>query len=137
MNQEFIVNTTQKCSSILENAISEKPQFFKKDEDLLVLLNVNLLKEILKVYKFIAHKYVETDGSVTISLDNIDLIESSVSEDEAKFELAKSIKEYSEEFYVNFEIWGTALNRKEHIAFVLKAILAENIDEIIDEIKII
>lgn len=136
MNQKFLVDTSQEWSSILENAI-RKPQFLKKDEDILVLLNINMLKDILKTYKFTAHKYVEIDGSVTLSLNNIDLAENSLSENKAKFELAKSIKEYSEEYYENFAIWGTALNRKEHIAFVLKAILADSIDEIIAAIEFI
>lgn len=98
-------------------------------------MNLELIKGLLKLYKFTAKEYIEEDNSVTLSLDSIDLVVNAQTKDKAKLELSKSIKEYSEDFYKDFEFWRPALNRKEHIPFVLKAIIAENIDEITESIE--
>lgn len=97
--------------------------------------STELLKEVLTPYKFIAKRYIENDKSITLSLDNIDLIENAPTEEEAKIKLAEEIKEYSEEFYNDIEFWGSAPNRRAHIPFVLKAIISNDINEIVGLIE--
>ena len=72
-------------------------------------------------YLFSAHSEMGVclahDGSVTLSLNEIDLVENGQTEDEAKWKLADSILEYSENFYNDFNYWSTAPNRKAHIPY--------------------
>lgn len=138
MNDMFLISATEarnNWSSVIDNAIRQKPQFIKRTRDELVLSNTDLIKYLLKPYKFSASKFVEDDGSVTLSLNNIDIVENALTEKEALIKMAKSIKEYSEDFYKDFEYWGSAPNRKEHMPFVLKAILSDTFEEIMESIE--
>ncbi len=134
----FVISATEarkEWSSVIDNAIRQRPQFIKRTRDQLVLSNINFIKEILRPYKFMAYKQIENDGSITISLEKIELTENASTEGEAKKRLAKSIKEYFEDFYKNFEYWGSASGKAEHMPFALKAILCDSIDEIIASIE--
>jgi len=71
---------------------------------------------------FTAYRYDENDGSVTLSLNEIDLIENAPTEIEAKLNLAHAILEYSQEYINNIEKYSTALNRKHHSSFVSYAL---------------
>ena len=138
MNEMFLINATdarKEWSTVIDNAIRQKPQFIKRTRDNLVLSNIDLIKVLLKPYKFLANKYIEEDGSVTLSLDQIDLIENALNEKEAKIKMAEAIKEYSEDFYKDFEYWSSAPNRTDHMPYVLKAILSDSTYEIMESIE--
>lgn len=51
--------------------------------------NLKTMDEILKAYKFTAQRFVEEDGSITLSLNEIDLIENGENEQTARFNLGK------------------------------------------------
>ena len=53
-----------------------------------------MIKDIVK-----CKKYVEEDGTITLSLDVLDIVENAATEHEAKVELAKSILDYAKDFY--------------------------------------
>lgn len=134
----FLINATEarkEWSTVIDNAVREKPQFIKRTRDQLILSNADLFKSILKPYKYSAKKFIEKDGSVTLSLENLDLIENASTEEDALLKMANAIKEYSEEFYKDFEYWGAAPNRKNHMPFVLKAILSDSIEDIMVDIE--
>lgn len=90
---------------------------------------------ILSAYEFTASKYIEDDGSVTLSLNEIDLAENAETEDLAKKKLAGSIIEYAEDFYNDFNYWSIAPNRKSHIPFVFKALIIDDVDKFGELIK--
>jgi len=138
LNDMFLINSTdarKEWSSVIDNAIRKKPQFIKRTRDKLILSNTDIFKNLLSPYKFTTKKYIEDDGSVTLSLDTIDLIENAPTENEVRLKMAEAIKEYAEDFYKEFEYWTSAPNRKEHIPFVLKAILSDDINDIAESIE--
>jgi len=136
MNKYFITNIYEtKWNVIIDNSIRKKFQLININGYDLVLVHKKLIKEILEPYKFIAKKITEDDGSITLSLENIDLIENAPTLSEAKMKLAEAIKEYSYDFFNDFEFWGAAPNRKGHIPYLLKAALAESINEINNSIE--
>jgi len=122
-------------SSVLDSAIRNKPQFIKRTRDYVVLSDIETFKDLLEPYKFSAKKYTEDDGSITLSLNEIDLIENGKTEEEAKNKLASAIIEYSEEFYNEYDYWKNAPNRKEHIPFVLKSLIIDDTDKIMELIE--
>ncbi len=75
---------------------------------------------------FTAEKFVEEDGSVTPSLDEMDLVENAESEEKARIELAKSILEYANEYYENYEQYRNSPNRRRHLPFIDKALELNN-----------
>ena len=117
-------------SSVLDSVVRDKPQFIKRTRDKMWLSNLDIMGEILDAYKFTAEKYIEDDGSVTLSLNEIDLVENASTEAEAKNLLAQSIMEYAEEYYNNFSYYNAAPNRKKHVPYIFKALITDDIMKI-------
>jgi len=133
MNDMLTINATdvrKDWSEVVDKVVREKPQFIKRTRDYLVLSDVNFMELLLNAYHFTAKESIEDDGSVTLSLNEIDLVENGKTEKEAKQALAESILEYSEDFYTNFNYWRTAPNRKVHIPYVFKALILGNAEKI-------
>lgn len=138
MNDMFMVNATdvrKDWSMTVDSVIREKPQFIKRTRDYMMLSNLDVVKTILKPYSFHAEEYIESDGSVTLSLNEIDLVENAPDEASAKQSLSKSILEYAEDFYNDFSYWTSDENRKQHIPYVLKALILNDMKEIGDLIQ--
>ena len=117
-------------SSVLDTVVREKPTFIKRTRDCVVLSNEDLMTDILSVYSFSAIEYIEDDGSITLSLNEIDLVENAENKELAVEALANSIREYAIDYYENFSYWSNASNRKGHIPYILKALLLDDIDKI-------
>ncbi len=64
---------------------------------------------------FRAKKYIEDDGSVTLSLEEIDLVVNGFDEQNALDKLIEEIKEYFYEFIEEKNVWMNATNRRSHI----------------------
>ncbi len=109
-------------SETLDSVVHERPAYIKRTRDNIALINLNTLLELLSGYRFTARKYVEDDGSVTLSADNIDIVVNGVNIETAKRAMAADIKEYAEDYYEHFATWSNAPNRKAHIPYVLKAL---------------
>jgi antitoxin YefM len=134
----FTLNATdvrQNWSAVMESVVREKPRFIRRTRDYMVLADVKLIENLLSAYHFTADRFTENDGSVTLSLRELDLAENARTEAEARKLLGKSVLEYAEDFYNEFTLWSAAPNRKSHIPYVLKALIMNNADEIGDSIK--
>ncbi len=94
------------------------------------------MEEILNVYKFTAEKYIEEDGSVTLSLNGIDLVENGEDEQKAKMALGKAILEYSADYYNDYAFYSHSPNRKGHIPYIFKALLMDSPERIGESILI-
>lgn len=109
-------------SSVVDATVRVKPQFFKRTRDYVFLSDFHFMEELLSGYTFSAVRMEESDGSVTLALNEIDLVENGKDENEARSKLASSILEYAEDYYTDFSYWGSAPNRKSHIPYVFKAL---------------
>lgn len=96
----------------------------------MIITNLSIMNSLLEVYKFTANCYVEDNKTITLSLNEMDLVVNADSLENAKKKLAKDILEYSNEFYKDFSFWGNVPNRKNHIPYILKAIISNNVNEI-------
>lgn len=113
-------------SQLFDSVVRDKPQIIKRTRDYVLMSEIGLIKDILIAYNFTAEKYIESDTSVTLSLNEFDLVVNGTTENDAKIKLAEDILEYSEEFYNDFHYWSAAPNRKKHIPYVLKALILED-----------
>ena len=114
-------------SSVVDGVVRERPVLVKRTRDKIWLSDVETMAEILTAYQFTAELFEEEDNSITLSLNEIDLVENALTEVEARLVLAKSIMEYAAEYYEHYAVYSKAPNRKAHIPYVFKALLAENI----------
>lgn len=117
-------------SEVSDTVIRTRPQFIKRTRDYMLLSNLEFLENLLSAYTFTADKFIEEDGSVTLSLRELDLVENASTLKEVKNQLAQSILEYATEFYDEFALFSSAPNRKSHIPYVFKALIIDDIQKI-------
>lgn len=110
-------------SAVTDAAIRIRPQFITKTRDSLLLASIDCLKDILGQYVYNAERFRENDGSITISLVDLDIVENAPTYEKAIEAISISILEYATEFYEEYELWSKAPNRKAHIPFIMKAIV--------------
>lgn len=133
----LIMNATdvrKDWSAVIDNVVRIKPQFIKRTRDCLMLTDVRFLLTMLSAYQFTATIYKEEDNTVTISLNEIDLVENAETEELAKQQLAESIIEYAEDYYNDFAYWSSASNRVEHMPYVIKALILNDAQQIGEQI---
>lgn len=116
-------------SLVIDSVVREKPAFIKRTRDELFLSDISAVALLLEAYEFNAIIYAEDDGSITLSLEEIDLVENAPSESEAIIQLSKSIQEYANDYYNDFSYWCRG-NRKSHFPYVLKALILNDADKI-------
>ncbi len=121
--------------STCDSVIHEKPKFIKRTSDKMWFSSLETMSEILQAYQFTAFKYLEDDGSVTLSLNEIDLIVNGKNEEEARFNLGQSILEYSLDYYNEYETYSHSPNRKKHIPYIFKALIMDDPQEIGDIVQ--
>lgn len=130
MLMEQATNVRREWSAVCDSVIHEKPKFIKRTRDKMWFSNLETIYEILEAYQFSADKYVESDGSVTLSLNEIDIIENGKNEQEARLALGKSILEYSIDYYNDYAVYSHSPNRKKHIPYIFKALIIDNPEQI-------
>ena len=62
----------------------------------------------------------EDDGSVTGTVEELDLFGNALTKDDCLFLLLNDMREYAHDFCNEFTLWSSAPNRKKHIPYVLK-----------------
>lgn len=63
------------------------------------------------------------DGNITLSLDELDLVENAPTEAECVKSLARSILNYADDFYREYSLWAAAPNGKAYIPYAFKALI--------------
>jgi len=135
MLMEQATTVRKEWSAVCDSVIHEKPKFIKRTRDKMWFSNLETMSEILQAYHFTVIKYVEADGSVTLSLNEIDLVENGKNEEEAKLNLGRSILEYSLDYYNEYEIYSKSPNRKKHIPYIFKALIIDDPQKIGDMLQ--
>ena len=105
-------------STVVDTTVRVKPQFFKRTRDYIFLSDLHFMEELLSGYSFTAVQMEEEDGSVTLALNELDLVENGKDAHDARMKLASAILEYAEDYYTDFSYWGSAPNRRAHIPYV-------------------
>ena len=97
--------------------------------------NLETISEILEAYYFTATRYIEGDNSVTLSLNEIDLVENGKDEQEARLNMGRAILEYALDYYNEYEMYSHSPNRKKHIPYIFKALIIDNPERIGDMLQ--
>ena len=135
MLMEQATNVRKEWSAVCDSVIHEKPKFIKRTRDKMWLSNLDTVYDILQAYQFTASKYIEDDGSVTLSLNEIDIVENGKDEREARLNVGKSILEYALDYYDEYEMYSRSPNRKKHIPYIFKALIIDNPEKIGDMLQ--
>lgn len=132
MLMEQATAVRKKWSSVCDSVIHNKPKFIKRTRDRMWFSNLEIMSQILEAYHFTAIKYVEEDESITLSLNEIDLIAHGADEAEARLLLGQAILEYSMDYYNEYELFSNSPNRKKHIPYIFKALIIDQAEKIGD-----
>ena len=133
----YSINATtarKEWSAVVDTVIREKPLFIKRTRDLMVLAKLDTFEALLDAYTFHADVFVESNGSVTMSLKEIDIAENGADKNEARHKLANAILKYAEEYYGDFVYWARG-DRKSHIPYVFKVLILNDPKKIEELIK--
>ncbi|NLB53266.1 MAG: hypothetical protein GX808_10095 [Syntrophomonadaceae bacterium] len=117
-------------SSAIDKAVREKPVAFKRNRDNLMLLSNAQVLGLLKGYSFKPVYIAEEDGSVTASLEGFDLVINAADREQAVTKLADELIEYAREYYDQFQLYFNSNNRQQHYPYILRVLLAEDLDEV-------
>lgn len=135
MIMEQATAVRKEWSATCDSVIHEKPKFIKRTRDKMWFSNLETVYEILQIYQFSALRYMESDNSITLSLNEIDLVENGKDECEARLKLGQSILEYALDYYNEYEMYSHSPNRKKHIPYIFKALIIDDPQKIGDMIQ--
>ncbi len=135
MLMEQATTVRKEWSTVCDSVIREKPKFIKRTRDKMWLSNLETISEFLEVYSFTATKYIEDDGTITLSLNEIDLVENGKDECEVRLNMGKAILEYALDYYSEYETYSHSPNRKKHIPYIFKALIIDNPEKIGDMLQ--
>lgn len=130
MLMEQATTVRKEWSAVCDSVIHEKPKFIKRTRDKMWFSNLEIIAEFLEAYDFTAMKYIEEDNTVTLSLNEIDLVENGKDEYEARLNMGKAILEYAMDYYNEYEVYSRSPNRKKHIPYIFKALIIDNPEKI-------
>ena len=134
MLMEKATDVRKEWSAVCDSVIHDKPKFIKRTRDKMWFSNIELMLELLAVYRFTAQKIMEEDGSVTLSLNEIDLVENGSDEADVRLKMGNAIIEYSVTYYNEYTKYSHSPNRRHHIPYIFKALMMDNPKEIGDGI---
>ena len=123
---EKATDVRKEWSSICDSVIHDKPKFIKRTRDKMWFSNLDTMAEILEAYLFTAKRFVEEDGSITLSLNEIDLVENGTEESSARYALGNAILEYAMEYYNDYAFYSRSPNRKGHVPYIFKALIMDD-----------
>lgn len=135
MLMEQATTVRKEWSAVCDSVIHEKPKFIKRTRDKMWFSNLETISEILEAYYFTVTKYIEGDNSVTLSLNEIDLVENGKDEKEARLNMGMAILEYALDYYNEYEMYSHSPSRKKHIPYIFKALIIDNPEKIGDMLQ--
>ena len=133
MNKMLVRNATdvrRDWGGVIDTVVREKPVFVKRSRDYVCLMDNKDLELLLSNVRFTADEFSEADGSVTLSLNEMDITANGKNKDEALANLASDMQEYAEEYYQEFAYWFSSLNRKSHYPYVMRILVLDNIEKL-------
>ena len=135
MLMEQATTVRKEWSAVCDSVIHEKPKFIKRIRDRMWFSNLETISDILQIYQFTVLRYIEDDGSITLSLNEIDIVENGKNEQEARLNMGKAILEYALDYYNEYEMYSRSPNRKKHIPYIFKALIIDNPERIGDMLQ--
>lgn len=99
---------------------TEKVLILRKDLQQMILSDFTLKPEILW----------EDDGSVTLSLDTLEIYVNAEDKQKAEEELIKELKIYAQDYIQRSQLFLNAPNRRAHFPYVMRILLCEDDKEL-------
>lgn len=119
-----------KFSEFVDTVVRKHPVAFSRRRDNIVALSQEQLDALLTDYEFNVQFFNEENGSITASLEEIDLVANASTREEVVYELAEQLKEYAEDYLQDFQLLYNSPNRRKHYPYILRVAVQENTEAI-------
>jgi hypothetical protein len=130
MQTMLATNVRNNFSSVIDTVLREKPVMFKRNRDNIMLLSEKQLLGLVQHCSFKAVFYNEENGTVTAGLEGFDLVVNSPDQEMVLTDLANELIEYAQDYINEFQLYYNSKNRKLHFPYVLRVLLAQDMDEV-------
>ena len=117
-------------SSFVDKVVRERPMVFKRNRDHVLSISTEQAGSLLEAYRFQAILLPEEDGSITITLEDFDLVVNAPDQNQALLKMAEELIDYSKDYFDQFALYFKTTNRKKHFPYVMKVALADGIQEV-------
>lgn len=113
-----------------DDVVREGSKFVKRNRDRWAALSYEHLKEILSDYTFKTVYYQEDDESITISLNDLELVENAQTKEVAINMLTDELTEYAHEYLNNFNLYFHSPNRRKHMKLIMNVLVQDNEEDV-------
>lgn len=117
-------------SQMLDLAIREKPVLMRRNRDYTILCSAETIAMLVDDALLPVNQFMEEDGSVTLSAEQLDLVVCEPDLASAKRAMASAWVEYAEDYFKEFQLYSHAPNRKGHLSLVMKALTVQSPKEL-------
>lgn len=128
-----VLNATdvrKEWGKFIDTVVHEKPSLVKRNRDHFLALSIKHTKALLSNLTFNANIMKEADGSITATLDNIDLVVNRPNEESAMKALVDELIEYTNDYFENFSLYFNSTNRQAHFPYVLMVGVQDNSEDV-------
>ena len=109
-------------SQFNDDIVREGPRFVHRNRDEWAALSSDHLKAAFDHLQITATNFKEVDGTITMSVNELDIVENGDSIEEVLDLTADALIDYAREYMDFFQQYFNSPNRKAHLPFVLKII---------------
>lgn len=102
-----------------------------------IFISKEVFNDFLNDIDFSINVFNEDDGSITLELEELELISNGDTLETATEELVDDLIIYMGEYIENIQLYSITPNRKEHLKYIIKATIYEDKDSLIDSFKYI
>ena len=135
LNYKNATDVRKEFSETINSALYIKPQFIKRNRNILLLLSDDLIVELLSTIKL--DVVVEKNKGLYIVYSNeIDnLLASGNTQEEAIDNYCLELYEYACQYYEEYNLYSSSPNHKSNLAYVLRVLCLNDVAEIKGMIK--
>jgi PHD/YefM family antitoxin component YafN of YafNO toxin-antitoxin module len=136
IEQKLFTEARKELSDVFDTVvIKQRPVVINRRKDAVALIEREQLKELLSRYTAAAEELPEKDGSMTIAIDELDIAVNGLNKEAAVKDLIEELRTYATNYLERITLFLESPNRRSHYPFILRILLADNDDELMQLVR--
>lgn len=119
----------------IDEIVRTKPVMIKRSRDRFLGISLEMARELVDDVVFLASEFREKDGSVTLSLEDYDLVVNGENQETALKAMVTELREYAQEYYDDIRFWSSDIQRRKQMKGILKVLLTEKDQTLSESIR--
>lgn len=126
-----VTDVIQHFNSFIDTVLYKKPVVFEHNHDYILSFSTEQINIMLEDYRFRTESFRESDGTTTVAAEGFDLVANAIDYKQAVEKLAAELIDYAHDYFEQFPLYFKSTNREKHFPYILKVVLAKDIQEVI------